>query len=176
MRAAGLLLLYFAASGCGRAEPEPAETTSGYELLASADDWSQVEPTADPFVSDVDQMPACVGPVFFVENDWVEVDTGVCNWVTLQARARFAVEPRQALRLVVSHYDLSAIAPAEARVEVRFGNCKLWQKPVAIPSPAAVYSEELESPCALEQGGLMLFHLHNHGQNNWQLQELSAFR
>lgn len=170
MRAAGLLLPCLAAA-CGGEAPEP-----GYEPLAGAEDWSQVERIADPFVTDVDQAPACLGPGFSVENTWLEVDTGVCNWVTVQAGARFMVAPRQMLRLVVSHYDLSAIAAAEARLELRFGNCELWQKTVAIPSPAAVYTEELESPCAIEQGAPMLFHLHNHGQNNWQLQELSALR
>jgi hypothetical protein len=173
MRAAALLLPCLAAAACGAEAPEP-ENTTRYEPLASPEDWSQVERTADPFVTDAAQAPACLGPGFSAENTWLEVDTGVCNWVTLQASARLMVEPRQRLRLVVSHYDLSAIAPAEARLELRFGDCELWQESVAIPSPAAVYDEELESPCAIEQGAPMLFHLHNHGQNNWQLQELSA--
>lgn len=171
---AGVSLL----AGCAsEAEPNPKPSTeASYQLLVSAEDWSAVPRNADPFVNDTEQAPACVGPGFFVENDWVEVDTGLCNWVTLSASALFAVAQHQQLRLVVSHYDLSAAAPAEGAMRLHFGDCEVWRKSVAIPNPAAVYTEELRSPCRLEQGGALLFHLHNHGQNNWQLQELAVLR
>jgi hypothetical protein len=168
--------LTLALGGCA-GDPVTQETPpASYQLLTSATEWTEVAREADPFVSDPTQAPACVGSGFFVEDDWVEIDTGLCNWVTLEAGGRFQVARQQQLRLVVSHYDLSASEPGEASLRVQFGACEVWQKFVAIPSPAAVYSEELASPCGLEQGGTLLFHLHNHGQNNWQLQELSVLR
>lgn len=175
MSAGWPLLFGLALLGCSDQAPAPPPTTT-YQPLVFAEDWSRVEREDDPFVSAAEPGSACVGPGFVVESGWVEVDTGLCQWVTLEAGARFGVEPAQALRLVVSHYDLSAIAPAEATVSLRFGDCTLWEKIVAIPNPAAVYGEELESPCSLERGGRVFFHVHNHGQNNWQLQELSALR
>lgn len=172
------LLVTLLLGGCSdppshdRHHPSPAS----YQLLSSAPEWNEVAREADPFVGDPEQAPACVGPGFFVENEWVEIDTGLCSWVTLEARARFDVARGQQLRLVVSHYDLSAIAPGEGVLRLQFGACEAWQKSVAIPNPAAVYSEELESPCAVEAGGTLFFHLHNHGQNTWQLQELAVLR
>ena len=157
-------------------EPPAEEHDKTYQVLVGVDEWTSVARDADPFIADLDDAPACVGPGFFVEDDWVEVDTGLCNWVTLQGSARFAVEPGQALRLVVSHYDLSASAPAEAELGLRLGICDAWQKRVPIPSPATVYTEQLEAPCQLEKGASLQYHLHNHGQNNRQLQEFSVLR
>lgn len=165
-------------SGCADAPAQRDHHPSpgSYQLLVSAGEWSEVPRETDPFVSESEQAPACVGPGFFVENEWVEVDTGLCTWVTLEARARFDVARGQWLRLVVSHYDLSASAPGEGVLRLQLGACDVWQKAVSIPNPAAVYDEELESPCAVEAGGTLVFHLHNHGQNTWQLQELAVLR
>jgi hypothetical protein len=56
------------------------------------------------------------------------------------------------------------------------GECEAWSKLIPIPSPAAVYEEQFASPCALAANGRVLFHLDNHGQNTYQLQELSSLR
>jgi hypothetical protein len=117
-----------------------------------------------------------VGSRFFSEGDWIEIDTTVCSWVTMKAPALLPVEVGQELRIVVSHFDLAALAPARAELRLLLGDCDAWQKSVAIPRMAAVYEERLASPCALSAGSAVQFHLHNHGQNNYQLQELAILR
>jgi hypothetical protein len=165
---AGLLL----ANGCG-SDPTVSDAAAFKELV-ELPDWRELPRDEDPFVTDLDAAPACVGPSFNLEAQWLEIDTGVCNWVTLIASARAAVESGRQLRITVSHFDLEAPEPAEASLSLTLEHCDAWEKTVPIPSPAAVYTEAFSSPCAIAAGGNVYFHLHNHGQNNWQLQELSV--
>jgi hypothetical protein len=153
------------------ASPPPS-----YEALVPLDGWSGVARDSDAFITDPDQTPTCVGEGFFIEDTWLEIDTTVCSWVTVQGTSRFAVTPGQELRIVISHFDLAALEPAQGELRLRLGACNAWQKTVSIPHAAEVYREAFPSPCALEKDGVVQFHLHNHGQNNWQLQELSLLR
>ena len=182
MRARCLLLASLALAGAlplackGDAPSEPA--AQGLQPLVAYDAWSAVPRDADPFVTDPSAVPDCLGPGFYAEPDlgWLEIDTAECSWVTLQASAAAAVKAGSRLRLVVSHYDLNAPEPARAELKLAFGACQAWSKTVDIPGPAAVYEEELDSACDSELGGPVLFHLDNHGQNTWQLQELAVSR
>ena len=169
-----------ALGGCSsRSDPTPTSTpTPSYQPLVLLSDWSSVSRDEDPFVTDAAAAPACVGPGFVVESgtNWLEVDTGLCSWVTLRASARSAVSSGQQLQLTVSHYDLNAAMPAEADLALRFEDCDAWSTTIPIPSPAKVDKEQFASPCALSEGGTVLFHLNNHGQNTYQLQDLSSLR
>ena len=159
-------------------EPTPGAAALSFQVLVPLEGWSEVSRDADPFIKDPSAAPACVGPGFRLEptDNWLEIDTGACNWVTLSGSALSAVSQGQQLELTVSHYNLEAPAPAEAQLSLRFGACDVWSKVIPIPEPAAVYTEQFGSPCALELGGSVLFHLNNHGQNTYQLQELSSQR
>jgi hypothetical protein len=177
-----LTLLGVAASlgACSNAA-DPASTDTrqqSYQPLVLLGDWSSLSREQDPFVEDPAAAPVCTGPGFRIEADynWLEIDTGLCNWVTLSAVARYAVAEGEMLELTVSHYDLGAAAPASAELRLRFGDCDAWMKTIPIPSAAAVYSERFASSCALPESGNVLFHLNNHGQNTYQLQGLSILR
>jgi hypothetical protein len=138
----------------------------------------RASPDDDPLVEDPEQVPACQAGAFWIEPqlDWIEIDSGICNWITLRAAARAPVAPGKRLALTVSHYDLVASAPAEATLRLVLGECEAWSKTISIPADAAVHEEQLDAPCALDEGATILFHVHNHGQNSYQLQQLSALR
>lgn len=159
-------------------DPEPEPIAPSWVTLVRYDAWTGVARDVDPFVTDEAVVPTCSGPGFYPEPElsWLEIDTGECSWVTIEAAAATPVERQNRLRLVVSHYDLTAPEPAQAELELRFDNCEAWSKTVDIPGAAAVYTEEFELPCASAEGDTVFFHLHNHGQNTWQLQELSVLR
>jgi hypothetical protein len=94
----------------------------------------------------------------------------------LAGNAAAAVRVGQPLKLTVSHYNLEAGAPAEAHLSLMLGECLAWSKVIPIPGAAAVYEEQLNSPCVLATDARVLFHLDNHGQNTYQLQDLSSLR
>jgi hypothetical protein len=178
-----LSVLALAASmlaGCGEGSPgAPSTPEATWHTLVAYDAWSGVARADDPFVTAAEQPPECLGPGFYAEPDlgWLEIDTGECSWVTLSASAAVPVESgKSLLRITMSHYDLNAPTPARAELALRLGDCDVWSKSVKIPGPAAVDTEELTSPCASAAGGPVLLHLHNHGQNTWQLQELAVLR
>jgi hypothetical protein len=157
--------------GCSQAEPAGAGTAP--EPLVAFEDWTSVPHADDPFVTASD-LPECVEPTFRVEDDQqrVEVDTTLCNWVTLAQAALTGVAVGDELELDFSHYDLTAAAPASAELRLRFGECEAWSQSIPIPSAAKVYETHFQSPCGLAQGAKVLFHLHNHGQNTYQLKDL----
>jgi hypothetical protein len=165
--------------GCADHDQPPVrETEESFQPLVALDDWAAVERDDDPFV-DADAPPEdCVSPGVRVEEDqsWLELDTTQCGFITVSANARVAVEEGQKLKLDVSHFDLDAAEPATAELRLRFDDCEAWENSIAIPSPANVYESEFESPCEVAQGGQVLFHLHNHGQNTYQLRRVSVLR
>src|SRR5260221_11378610 len=90
-----------ALGGCSnKADQAPSEGRS-FEPLVSISAWSSLSRADDPFVTDSSAPPACVGPGFVVESDpkWLEIDTGLCGWVTLTAMARSAGTVRETLQL-----------------------------------------------------------------------------
>lgn len=169
-----------ALSGCSNdgAEPSPTQVESRFETLVPLEGWSSIARADDPFITDPEAAPACVGPGFRLETDFqqLEIDTGFCNWVTLSGSALFDVSEHQSLQLEFSHYNLEAAAPATAELKLSFPECDVWTKELAIPGAAAVYKEQFASPCALKAGQSVLFHLHNHGQNTYQVQGLAVLR
>lgn len=177
-RAASFFVGLALASGCSTKEPAPSSTTPTFQTLVPLEGWSTVARDADPFVEDPSTVPACVGPGFRLEpiDDWLEIDTGLCNWVTLVGSAQAAVDEGQLLKVTVSHFNLEAGAPAEAHLRLRLGECEAWSKLIPIPGAAAVYEEQVASPCALAANGSVLFHVDNHGQNTYQLQDVSSMR
>ncbi len=156
-------------------QPDPVRS---YASLVGAGDWRVVEPDADPFVTDPGAVPRCSTSGVRVESDpeWLEIDTTVCSWVSLTGGARFEVALGEQLKLELSHFDLDAPAPATAELRLRLGDCDAWSGTIPIPSPADVRSYELASPCALPAGDAVWFHLHNHGQNSYQLQDVAVLR
>ena len=161
--------------GCAN-EASPSQAEPVFQALVAPDEWRAVARDADPFITDLEAAPECVAPGVRVEEQWLELDTSECTWITLVARAPFEVERGRELSVTLSHFDLNAPAAAEARAELTFDTCEAWSKPVTIPSAAAVYTETFASRCSLAAGGLVYFHLHNHGQNTWQLQDISVRR
>jgi hypothetical protein len=161
------------AASCSHTPREHA--AAAREPLVTLEGWSSVAPSDDPYVAAAGGAPTCVTPTFRVEEAqaWVEIDTTLCNWVTLSQPTLAAVEPGDLLEIDFSHYDLDAATPATAELRLRFDDCEAWSSSIPIPGPAQVHEEQFRSPCRLTSGGVVLFHLHNHGQNTYQLKDLS---
>jgi hypothetical protein len=175
-RAAALAALALAL-GCSEARPHATKQERS-QALVSLDGWRSVERADDPFIEGAAEPPACVGPGFRVESEdgWVEIDTGLCNWVTMVQPALVDVDEGGTIELGFSHYDLGAANPTNAELKLRLGDCDAWSKSIPIPSAAQVYEEQQASPCSIRAGDPVLFHLHNHGQNTYQLKSISTLR
>lgn len=118
-------------AGCSNGSAAASNAAEpAYQTLVLLEGWSSLERAADPFVVSAGAAPACVGPSFRLEGEaqWLEIDTGLCNWVTLAGSARAAVSEEQMVQLSFSHYDLDATAPAEAELKLAFGDCEALEE------------------------------------------------
>ena len=163
--------------GCSSGSPG-SESPPVRRPLVRLEGWTAVPRAQDPFITDTKAVPSCTDPTFRVESDqaWVEIDTTLCNWVTLEQPALASVAVGDLLEVDFSHYDLDAAAPASAELALRFEDCEAWSKSIEIPSAAKVYTEQFRSPCRLASAGPVRFHLHNHGQNTYQLKSLFSLK
>ena len=139
--------------------------------------WDLVDPTAftileagsDPYA---DHRPADVScdPTGLIEEvGTLEVDTGICAYVSASQPSLAAVRAGDLLEVLVFHDSLRAKGPAMAHVALALEGVTVWESLVAIPSASDIYSATAESPVAIEPGGEVVFHLHNHGTNRWNL-------
>jgi len=176
-RSAAAAIALVLALGCSGARHDPAPKQQ-LQALVALEGWSPVGRGDDPFIEGSEEAPACVGPGFRVESEdeWVEIDTGLCNWVTLIQPALVDVDEGATIELDFSHYDLGAAEPTKAELKLRLGDCDAWSKSIPIPSAAQVYEEQQASPCPISAGDPVLFHLRNHGQNTYQLKSISTLR
>jgi hypothetical protein len=158
----------------------PAATTAVLEPVELIDQghWREYpfdrDPLADHQPADVDCGPAgwYVEPAF--EQPLLEVDTSYCNYALLEHPAAIEVAEGDTITFELRHYDLRAPEPAEAHIAWEFGDALEWETFVAIPSDAAVQTFEWRATHALRAGDPIRLHLHNHGQNTWQVGSLTA--
>jgi len=171
----GSLLVF----GCGDHDhPPTADIDKSPQPLVALEDWVQSAREQDPFVNPDSPPPECEQSGVRAEDaqGFLELDTNECNFITVIAGARYDVAEGEELQLEVSHFDLEAAAPAKANLRLWFEECAVWEKSIAIPSAAKVYSERFASPCPISQGGQVLLHVSNHGQNTYQFRSLTVLR
>jgi hypothetical protein len=104
----------------------------------------------------------------------LEIDTAFCNYLAIEQPSLLDVKAGDELVLEVLHYDLIAPEPAQAHIALSFDGELQWQTEVAIPQRAGVLSVTTPATRALAVGDSVQLHLHNHGQNTWQLTKLAA--
>ncbi len=139
--------------------------------------WQAVGAADDPFA---DHRPPedeleCGLAGWLIESGTLEVDTNQCNYVTLTQPALVDMTPDTPMRLELRYFDLIAPAPATAHVALQVGDAIVWERELTIPGPAMVLQEdELTAGVDAPAGTPVYFHLHNHGQNTYTLDEVEA--
>jgi hypothetical protein len=103
-----------------------------------------------------------------------EVDTGFCNYLTLEQPTLRTVFKGDRLDVRLGHGALVAEQAAEAHVAVLVGELVLWDDAVLIPSPPLDHEGFLIAPERVPKGTPVVLHLHNHGDNSWQFDEISV--
>jgi len=173
--------------GLGGCRGEPGPACSGqepFESLARVADWQRTEVGADPFASHQPAMPSCPPDAAYAEATWFEVDTGLCNYVTVQQPIAFSLGAGAGLEVVLTHSDLIGAEPFDAHAALRVGDEDVWElvrhvePPMdgvsSVPYETIVEQVRVEAPAAA--GTPIYFHLHNHGDNTWNLIAVEAER
>lgn len=134
--------------------------------------WQVLEAAADPLADHRPAQVDCGLAGWYIETSKLEVDTNWCNYLTVAQPSLLALEQGQVVQVIFYHFDLVAPEPALAHVAIWIDGQVLWEHEIAIPGDANVFVEEFPSPITAELGSEVMFHLHNHGQNTWTLQDL----
>jgi hypothetical protein len=142
--------------------------------------WQVIDAADDPLADHRPEMIDCGVAGWLIEENLLtgtntlEVRTNDCNYLAVAQPSVVALEQGQLVHVIFYHFDLVAPEPALAHVAILVDGQLLWEQEIAVPGDAAVYDVEFPSPISAELGSQVVFHLHNHGQNTWVLQDLNA--
>ncbi|MFO7566233.1 MAG: hypothetical protein R6X02_26560 [Enhygromyxa sp.] len=176
-------------AACGAVEPDPgadqdqgeseasedsSATTGELESLIDHTLWASVEADDDPLADHRPDEITCTVAGWFLENETLEINTNYCNYLAIGQPSLVAVEQGRKIELGFYHFNLVAPEPALAHLAILLDGALLWEQEIEIPGAAMVYLVEFEAPFSAPAGSPLILHLHNHGQNTWALQSLSA--
>lgn len=144
--------------------------------------WQLLAPAEDPFAPPAD-VPLCsVDDIRMEPFDSsglvvLDVDTRAgCGWATLAQDTRTELVTGDVVFSRLFYFSQTAFPNNVADVALRLGDEDVWR--IAVPIPT---SSKLEFPSVtLERdvpaGSRVLFHIGNHGDNSWNLLEVSRVR
>lgn len=183
-RAATLCALALALWACGD-DPE-ASADGGGELevdasgsgeartLTTPTAWTTSAEADDPWASHRPAEIACDPYAYREEDGLLEVQTEICNYLTIAQPSLARIDAGDEVGWVVWNLGLYATEPATGDVAIAIGGTPVWQGDFEIPSEAAVWDETWIADRDYPAGTTIHFHLHNHGVNDWKLLSLSA--
>jgi hypothetical protein len=162
-----------AGQDAGNAEGEDAAL--GPRALVHGALWESVPWGEDPFdpSAGAEPPPACAQGAFGEEHLGGElvffVRTEQCPSLTVRQASRNALRAGDTLQIRVYHFALTAPVDASARLIVQLGETRVWERELPIPSPAAELVEQWEAAEDYPAGTPVLFHVNNHGNNEYTL-------
>ena len=104
----------------------------------------------------------------------LSVYTDVCEWVTLEQPSLRAIRAGDEIKIRTFHFALNAPFNGEARIAVTLGDEMIFDETVLIPRPSAPIDATWIAPKDFEAGTPMLFHVNNHGDNEYLLIEVNV--
>ena len=150
-------------------------------LLVDSLEWVAVEEQEDPF-DDRPDNAECPPSSQVIEKNGstyqLEIDTSLCDYVTLHQPTQVAVQAGERIRLKWGHRDLNAgdQATATGHFVFQMGEMVIEDVEISIPRDAEEFEINVEVEEALEAGSDAWLHLHNHGDNQWYFSPAEAFQ
>ncbi|HCP44674.1 MAG TPA: hypothetical protein DIU15_01370 [Deltaproteobacteria bacterium] len=153
--------------GCTPADQEPDVA------LVDHLSWMTTPTTSDPLAQHRPGEVSCPETSWAEEDGTLEVDTTTCNYLSLDQPSAAAVAAGQRVRIVLWHDRLDAEQPGQAHAAITLSDQTIWERLIPIPSDAAVYDEQVTITMGANQSVPVGLHLHNHGDNTWNLLEIT---
>lgn len=165
----GLLLLGVLVGGCGGDEEAPAP-----RVVVEVADLELLPAEVDPLAEHRPEQVVCSDLTgWALEGDLLEIDTARCHYFAAAAPARVGGSPGEKFEAELFHFDLTAPEPATAHVALLVGERVVWEREIPVPGPGDVYPISVELEESFAEGTPVGWHLHNHGQNNWRLSDVT---
>lgn len=158
--------------------PDPAGPRDDRFDLVDHQRWTLVSPEEDPFAP-VDELAPCSpedshGLEQLGVEDSFFVRTTSCDYLTVRQSSLFDLRAGEKLVVRIWHDQMTAPEETTATVIVRVGSVTALEETLAIPSGSGLLymSQAVDAP--LPQGEPVFFHVRNHGQNEYNLIEVST--
>lgn len=152
---------------------------AAWQLLAAADD-PFLPPADAPLctLEDVHMEPFGAGGELSLD-----VDTGRgCGWATLQEPTLVDLAPADEVQVRVFYFSQLSFPEAVAEIALAVDGERMWSVEVPIPAsstleaPRFTVGDALSRDTVVPAGTPLQFHIGNHGDNTWNLLELSRLR
>ena len=108
----------------------------------------------------------------------LEVRTGSCNYLVVEQETVADALAGDVIQVRLWHYDLISFEAATAHAALRIGDVDVFDVEIPLPASEVVDAEMVVQEVTLSEdlptGTPAVFHLHNHGENTWNLVEISA--
>jgi len=141
--------------------------------LVSGQAWAPASAEDDPLADERPATVDCPTATWGLEAGGLEIQTGACNYFFVTQPSLAAIEPGDAIDVLVFHQYLDAPEPAEGHVAILLDDDILWDAHVAIPAEANVLETRVIAERAWPAGTSVGVHLHNHGYNAWTVLDVS---
>jgi hypothetical protein len=171
------LLAIWAVPGATLTACGPSEASA--QPLVDPTAWAAAEDSEDPFFA-AEQPTTGVCDSFGSGVEDLEgeqayfVDTGACAYLTVTQPALRDVEAGTTLLVRLHHFALTSERPASGHAAVATSDGLVWEFETDIPAPERDVSETVTLDHSIAKADPIYFHVHNHGDNEWALIELSV--
>ncbi len=164
-----------AALGCG---DDGGAEGEDFGPLVDPTEWSALDEEDDPFDDRRAADAECDSLGYSAEELDGEtaffVDTEACDYLTVEQPSLRAAAKGTSVRLRLFQFELTAPDPAEAYLAIAVDGSTLWEETIDIPADEQMIDTTFELKKDLSQGDAILFHVDNHGDNNYALIELAT--
>ena len=161
-------LLSLLACSLGLGCSADADPEDGPLMLVEA--WAPS--TTDPFPDHRPATVSCPDASWQLEEGSIEVDTGECNYLSLEQPLLRDVDEGTPLIINMWHQALFDEVGGLAHLALVIGDEVIWEQYIDVPGPAQIWREQITAPRDLLRDEPVVVHLHNHGANSWNLGEL----
>jgi hypothetical protein len=160
------------------AQCEPPAMCTEKAALVDADGWSFVAPDADPLWPAPDDAVPCgesdIQVASFGADEAVEVDTRFgCGWATVTQPLRSSLAAGDQVQIRIFYFAQSTFPQSVANVAVALDDTLIVDEYVDVPAASGLIAPVVVLDRAVDAGAPARFHVGNHGDNSWNLIELS---
>jgi len=131
--------------------------------------WEFVRAEDDPFEDFRESDSTCNPLGVMVEAGVLEVQTDVCDFVTVTQAAKVKARKGHLLDILAYHSALFSDPESTGYIAIQIGGSIVWEQSVSIPGDADVYANTMAVFPDINVGTPIYFHVHNHGANSWKL-------
>jgi hypothetical protein len=164
----------------GRTAPA-ADLDAGREPrpLAAQHAWEPVEEARDLFVAERGDRVVCGPAALRYEpldpmTPTFSIDTSACGYATIAQETLTDIAAGDVVSVRVWHFSLTKFDTAQATLALAIGGDVVWERTLEVPAEGGIVEGTEVVARAAPAGTELQFNLRNHGENHYNLLELTV--